>query len=172
ESERSAATREQAELRKAADGYHRSRMLRPYILGMFIVMMVAMALMLFRMVTLNDRLVEAETAYETVNRQIDNYLALQSQNTALESEIALLQNENEELRAAAEAPAPGTPGGTTAPPEEITLPTRYTVVQGDNLSRISQRFYGSPAHYRHIMDANGMTRDTVFIGQTLQIPEL
>jgi nucleoid-associated protein YgaU len=39
--------------------------------------------------------------------------------------------------------------------------TRYTVVAGDTLSRLAQRFYGDPALYRLIAGASGISNPNV-----------
>ena len=49
----------------------------------------------------------------------------------------------------------------------------YTVVSGDNLSKISQRFYGTPNKYPQIFEANKpmLTHpDKIYPGQVLRIP--
>ena len=55
-----------------------------------------------------------------------------------------------------------------------TPPARfYTVVHGDNLSKIAQRFYGSPGRHREIFEANQpMLSDPnqIYPGQVLRIP--
>ena len=49
----------------------------------------------------------------------------------------------------------------------------YTVVSGDNLSKISKHFYGEANHWRRIFDANRDILDDpdmIRPGQTLKIP--
>ena len=51
----------------------------------------------------------------------------------------------------------------------------YTVVKGDNLSRISKQFYGDPNKYQRIFEANRpMLKhpDKIYPGQMLRIPPL
>ncbi len=49
----------------------------------------------------------------------------------------------------------------------------YTVQDGDNLSKISKLFYGSPNHYPKIAEANGLDNpDKIRVGQTLNLPVL
>ncbi len=49
----------------------------------------------------------------------------------------------------------------------------YTVAEGDNLSKISKHFYGSPNHYQKIAEANGIDNpDHIRVGQTLNLPVL
>jgi nucleoid-associated protein YgaU len=50
---------------------------------------------------------------------------------------------------------------------------KYTVQSGDNLSKVSKHFYGSPIHYQKIAQANGIDNpDRIQAGQTLTIPTL
>jgi nucleoid-associated protein YgaU len=49
----------------------------------------------------------------------------------------------------------------------------YTVVSGDNLSKISKHFYGTPNKYTQIFEANKpmLTHpDKIYPGQVLRIP--
>lgn len=50
----------------------------------------------------------------------------------------------------------------------------YTVVKGDNLSKISKQFYGDPNQYMKIFEANKPLLshpDKIFPGQVLRIPD-
>ena len=50
---------------------------------------------------------------------------------------------------------------------------RYTIKSGDNLSKISKHFYGSPNHYQKIAEANGIAdANLIRAGQTISIPVL
>jgi len=64
-----------------------------------------------------------------------------------------------------------TPGAATATPPTATI---YTVVAGDNLSKISQAFYGSPNQWNKIYLANkkviGGNPNKISVGQRLTIP--
>jgi nucleoid-associated protein YgaU len=49
----------------------------------------------------------------------------------------------------------------------------YTVQSGDNLSKISKKFYGSPNHYQKIAEANGIDNpDKIQAGQQINLPVL
>jgi nucleoid-associated protein YgaU len=49
--------------------------------------------------------------------------------------------------------------------------TLYEVKSGDNLSKISKSFYGSPNEYSKIASANGISDpDKIQVGQKLKIP--
>jgi nucleoid-associated protein YgaU len=50
---------------------------------------------------------------------------------------------------------------------------KYTIQSGDNLSKVSKHFYGSPNHYQKIAQANGIDNpDRIQAGQTLTIPTI
>ncbi len=55
--------------------------------------------------------------------------------------------------------------------EENKLPASYTVKSGDNLSKISDLFYGDPSKYYKIVTANNIDPNTLYAGQQLIIPE-
>ena len=60
---------------------------------------------------------------------------------------------------------------TVSTPE--TASQLYTVVSGDNLSKISQHFYGTPNRYTQIFEANKPMLshpDKIYPGQMLRIP--
>jgi hypothetical protein len=66
----------------------------------------------------------------------------------------------------AEAPAPPPP-----PPPPPPAPRTYTVVSGDTLWAISERFYGDGSKYQRIADASGVSNpDLIHPGQVLTIP--
>ncbi len=72
--------------------------------------------------------------------------------------------------AAAEPPAPE---GAPAPPPPPPPPAArtYTVVSGDTLWAISERFYGDGSKYQVIADASGVANpDLIYPGQVLTIP--
>jgi LysM repeat protein len=58
--------------------------------------------------------------------------------------------------------------GTSEGPEQP-----YTIKSGDNLSHISQRFYGAASKYTQIAQANGISDpDKIKVGQTINLPVL
>jgi nucleoid-associated protein YgaU len=72
--------------------------------------------------------------------------------------------------AAEEAPAPP-PAPAPAPPPPPPAARTYTVVSGDTLWAISERFYGDGSKYRVIADASGIANpDLIHPGQVLTIP--
>lgn len=49
----------------------------------------------------------------------------------------------------------------------------YTIKAGENLSKISQKFYGSASKYNEIAKANGISNpDHIQVGQQINIPAL
>jgi len=106
-------------------------------------------------------------------------LRLQNQNTALAGENAALKSKLAEYEALLHAPAQ--PALTNAavtlvtnPPSSITVKPRIHVVQkGDTLFSIATRYYGSPAGWQKIYQANQSVlpnKDQLKIGQQLTIP--
>ena len=117
---------------------------------------------------------------------------LRTQVRQAQDELSRLAAENEQLRtrAALQAPGPGSqkpaptrPGAAaaslvaptaveTAPPAPPPAKT-YVVVDGDTLTRISRKFYGSTSHWEEILKANrDVLKDekSLVVGSTLKIP--
>ena len=74
--------------------------------------------------------------------------------------------------AAAPAAEPAQHVAAEPPPPPPPPPVRtYTVVSGDTLWAISERFYGDGNHYMRIAEASGIANpDLIFPGQVLTIP--
>ncbi|OBG12015.1 lectin [Mycolicibacterium celeriflavum] len=67
------------------------------------------------------------------------------------------------------APAPAAP--PPPPPPPPPAPRTYTVVSGDTLWAIAERFYGDGSRYQVIADASGISNpDLIHPGQVLTIP--
>ena len=47
----------------------------------------------------------------------------------------------------------------------------YRVKAGDTLWGIARQYLGGGPRYKEIMDANGLTNDMIYPGQTLKIPK-
>jgi hypothetical protein len=81
------------------------------------------------------------------------------------------------LAGGAEAPAaptqaPAAPAAAPAAPIEAPAKRIYTVVSGDTLWAIAERFYGDGSQYPKITSANGIANpDLIMVGQALTIPE-
>ena len=72
---------------------------------------------------------------------------------------------------AEEAPAPAPEAEPALPPPPPPAPRTYTVVSGDTLWAISERFYGDGSKYQVIADASGVSNpDLIHPGQVLTIP--
>ena len=80
----------------------------------------------------------------------------------------------EVVPAAAEEPTPAPepePAPAPPPPPPPPAPRTYTVVSGDTLWAISERFYGDGSKYQVIADASGISNpDLIYPGQVLTIP--
>lgn len=122
--------------------------------------------------------VELQRKYQDVMRQ----------NEQLKSEIAALRRQ---LDAAGTSRTPGNTVPVTAVPESEPIvaqpvvveppaepvrppvPATHTVVAGDTLSAISQKYYGTPARWRDIYNANRVTMSSpgaLKIGMVLKLP--
>ncbi len=127
-----------------------------------------------------------------VAEQVD---ALRTQLRQSQNQIADLAGENAELRnrlaLAGSAPsslgqAPNRPGsepppqiapGSVAPAAPVAAsaagPRTYTVAEGDSLSKISRKFYGTPNRWEGIVAANRAAirkENTITVGMKLIIP--
>lgn len=72
------------------------------------------------------------------------------------------------------APTAAPPAPTEVPPAPTEVPAKriYTVVGGDTLWAIAERFYGDGSEYPKIASANGIANpDLIMVGQELTIPE-
>jgi nucleoid-associated protein YgaU len=114
---------------------------------------------------------------------------LQTEVRQAQDEASQLASENAQLRTRLElqAPAPGStkpvptrPGqatpAMTAPAPEPAAPApvkTYVVVEGDTLTRISKKFYGTSSRWQDILNANhSVLKDekSLSVGSTLTIP--
>jgi hypothetical protein len=80
----------------------------------------------------------------------------------------------EAVPVAAEEPAPPAPEPAAAappPPPPPPAPRTYTVISGDTLWAIAERFYGDGSKYQEIANASGISNpDLIYPGQVLTIP--
>jgi len=73
---------------------------------------------------------------------------------------------------AAPPQAPAAPPQAPAAPPQAPAKRIYTVVSGDTLWAIAERFYGDGSQYPKIASANGIANpDLIMVGQQLTIPE-
>jgi nucleoid-associated protein YgaU len=56
--------------------------------------------------------------------------------------------------------------------QETTPLTRYRVVDGDSLQKISGRFYSNADHWKKIYDHNKLTSTVLVSGSVLEIPKV
>ncbi len=118
---------------------------------------------------------------------------LRTQVRQAQDELSRLAAENEQLRTrvALQGPGPGSgkpaptrPGSAasfvaptaveTAPPPAAPPPKTYVVVEGDTLTKIARKFYGSTARWDDILKANrDVLKDekSLVVGSTLKIPQ-
>jgi nucleoid-associated protein YgaU len=115
---------------------------------------------------------------------------LQTEVRQAQDEASQLAAENARLRTRLELQAPG-PGSSAAtvpmrpgqpaaiqaaappPPPAPPPPKTYVVADGDTLTRISKKFYGTPGRWEDILNANhGVVKDekSLVVGSTLTIP--
>ncbi|MBI2497269.1 MAG: LysM peptidoglycan-binding domain-containing protein [Opitutae bacterium] len=128
----------------------------------------------------NSRLVEGNVAQE--RERVAVIAQLQQQNSALAARLAQAQGTLDQIASAARlgTPAAAIASGTPAPiPTVRTGPAgpaevRYhTVTEGDSLSRISMRYYGTPNRWQEIYNANRdvlQGSSALRIGMQLRIP--
>src|SRR5690606_15339629 len=104
---------------------------------------------------------------------------LRNENSALAARLNQAQGTLDQIAAAARlgTPAAAIASGGTPPTRPAPAPTaevRYhTVVEGDSLSRISLRYYGTPNRWQEIFQANRdvlQGNNVLRIGMQLRIP--
>jgi len=99
------------------------------------------------------------------NEQFRNRLSLQSPSPGSVQPAPMRPGQ----APAAQAPAPAETAPAPAPP----APKTYVVVEGDTLTRISRRFYGTSSRWEDILNANrDILKDekSLVVGSTLKIP--
>jgi LysM repeat protein len=142
--------------------------------------------------SLGQQLDAAKASITTLQAQA----ALTSQIEPLRNELRQAQDENNQLatenealktRLAVQAPGPGaarpmpmrpgTPQALSAaqPPPPAAppppAPKTYVVAEGDTLTKISRKFYGTSSRWEDILKANqGVNENSLVVGSTLTIP--
>ena len=157
------------------------------IIAVFLIMLAVLVFLVFKINGANKTIAEHEANAAKIEVDSEAMAALQTSNDSLRQQLttatddknnAILERDAyktqlEELQgSSANAAAPPAGGQATS---QTPLPggsQSYTVVSGDSLSRISNRFYSnsSAASIKAIKDANNMSSDVVHVGQTLIIP--
>jgi hypothetical protein len=152
--------------------------------------LIVLVFLVYRITVLSGELKDAQEALEKAPASEADVTEMRFLIDEQKDQIKTMDDEIERLRAlllnGPADPAPYTPidpgitppdtqPDVTAPPPAatITLPAVYTVVEKDNLSKISEMFYGSAsqANIDKIMRANNLSSDVIGIGQKLTIPE-
>lgn len=116
----------------------------------------------------------------------EKYRAVMQQNEMLKREINSLKEQlarAEKNVPAQRGPVPGVPAESPSPPqqpvaadpepEKPVVPATHTVARGDTLSSISKKYYGTPARWREIYEANRVTMSSPSAlkpGMVLKLP--
>ena len=155
------------------------------IAAAFIIMLIVMVFLVFKINAANKSVAEYKKGAEQVQADVD---AMNSQQVVIEGlrqQVTDLTKDNGSLileRDALKAQVQDNQGPvSTSTPAEGQTQTQpqtpgsrheYTVVSGDSLSKISNRFYGNSSveSINAIKSANGMTKDSIQVGQKLIIP--
>lgn len=129
----------------------------------------------------NQRLTDANAALE---RERQNAVAqLRQENSALASRLTQAQSTLDQIASAARlgTPAAGiaagaaqtSSGSSAAPVTAAAEPRFHIVADGDSLSRLSLRYYGTPNRWQEIFNANRdvlQGANSLRVGQRLRIP--
>ncbi len=130
----------------------------------------------------NSRIMEGNTTQERDRTAVINQL--RSENSALAARLAQAQGTLDQIASAARlgTPAAAIASGGPAPsrpiPSASTSPSAaeariHTVAEGDSLSRISMRYYGTANRWQEIYNANRdvlQASSTLRVGMQLRIP--
>ena len=158
---------------------------------------IALAVLVYRINIISGELKEAReqlvgTSYigeaDSSTLRLRNE-ALEEENLYLQGKVDELQNkldlyqanpdymdnthDSDTTQVFAPHPSEPTPPPTPTTSQNAALPTIYTVVAGDNLTKIARHFYNDtkPETIEKIMKENGMKNDSLSIGQKLKIPQ-
>jgi chromosome segregation ATPase len=130
--------------------------------------------------TAQSRIVEANTAQE--RERVAIITQLRTENGALAARLNQAQGTLDQIAAAARLGTPASTiaaGGTplvrpvTLSPAPAAEVRYHTVVEGDSLSRISLRYYGTPSRWQEIFNANRdvlQGSSALRVGMQLRIP--
>ncbi len=100
--------------------------------------------------------------YESINNEMSQ---LRLENESLKEQLSVLNpvDNTEETEE---------DGSTSENDAENALPTEYVVQSGDNLQKISNKFYGNKEYYTKIKEENSLQSNDLYVGQVLIIPAL
>lgn len=143
------------------------------ILG--IIALALIIFLIFRTVSLNSKLEEAQNQLTQTEEYKEKYENIQLEKMQLEEELDSLKNpdgnaektddsaESTDKKDSESKPASSTTSGST---------TEYTVQDGDTAWKIAQKFLGNGAEYQKILDANGLKEsDPLKPGSKIKIPK-
>ena len=124
----------------------------------------------------NARLTEANATQDRDRQAVLGQL--RAENTALNNRLTQAQGTLDQIASAARlgTPASSFAGGTiTHAPAQVPVAQQrfHTVTDGDSLSRISLRYYGTANRWQEIYNANRdvlQGSSTLRVGQQLRIP--
>lgn len=142
------------------------------ILG--IVALILIIFLIFRTVSLNSKLEEAQNQLTQTEEYKEKYENIQLEKMQLEEELNGLKNPNgttEKADGEGDNAKKNDESSTTTSSTSGST-TEYTVQDGDTAWKIAQKFLGNGAEYQKILDANGLKEsDTLKPGSKIKIPK-
>lgn len=150
-----------------------NRRINSFLLGFTFILLVILVYLVHELVSI--KLTNEEVAAEDLN-------ILQLKNNDLMEEIIRLQLENENLTRDLET-VENISNHTEEEVLEDNIPSsidtqnnipansKYTVQAGDNLTKISKKFYDTESEVDKIKEANNMVTDDIFVGASIIIPQ-
>lgn len=156
------------------DDYGKGGSKLPIILG--VVAVILIIFLIFRTVSLDSKLEEAENKLTQSEEYKTKYEDLQLEKMQLEEKLNALENpsENNGNNEENNGDEENNGGSNTSTPASNTTSstTEYTVQEGDTAWKIAQKTLGNGAEYKKILDANGLKEsDNLKIGAKLKIPK-
>ena len=150
----------------------------PNSITKLVIIMCVIFLLIFIILIQNIRIMEKQIS--AVHKQ--NFL-LESTNKVLETETLFLKqsiamsNQNSNNLSQPEPLQEEVTTDNIVNPElqineSSALPQEYVVKNGDNLSKISRKFYGDESGADEISEANNLSTEDLYVGQKLVIPKI
>ncbi|MGN0135748.1 LysM peptidoglycan-binding domain-containing protein [Anaerotignum sp.] len=141
------------------------------ILG--IVALILIIFLIFRTVSLNSKLEEAQNQLSQSEEYKTKYEDIQLEKMQLEEELDSLKNPNgsaEKADSEEDDTEKNSESSTSSAASGST--TEYTIQEGDTMWTIAQKTLGNGAEYQKILDANGMKEsDPLKPGNKIKIPK-
>lgn len=159
--------------------------------GTFIIILVTLAFLVYRLNSVTTQLEQMQASENTTEYPHINIDTLIAQNEELAEQVIALENTLTSLQQQIEgsnveqgtsqinASAPNInqetvneqsvnqSSGTSPSTNNIT----HIVQAGQNLSTISEQFYGTSNEFQRIIEANNLQTDNLYVGQVLIIPQ-